>query len=348
VIGNTIFVRGIAAALIVLVHVNLVLRPDLDQWWPGGYWFVPLFAIPVPLFFLLAGYATRYGAEPRHTLWHRLRRLVPPLLVWNTGIVFLYGGVRVGSGEWILFLLTGYWYLYFLFVLIQLYALQHFLARFGWVPEPRHLFLATAVMALVFFAIAELMLWSQGASAEFFESVLNRTIFPWALFYCGGMLLRQDPKWLRAIARRRTVLAVLTVAGYLLFVVELRAEDARFGYNPLQQFLMSGLIFKTCAILLLLSVLARRSESPDTSTHGRLLVAFGKEAYGIYLAHVPVLLLVLGLYDRAGVQIPFSLEPPVLWLIAVFGAWGLVKIVRRLPGGWPGWLLFGIRGGNRG
>lgn len=341
--------RAIACLLVVLVHVNMMIRPALDNWWPGGFFCAPLFSIPVPLFFMLSGYSTgmdKSGSSARRTMRSRVKRLILPFFAWNLILLLLDGRLPLFSGEALFSLLTGAWQLYFLFVLIQLQLIMHFLSRSRTILSPRNILVLAALLSFAFFVITDLVLWTMGGVAGFFETHLNRLIFPWVVFFAVGILLHHEPDLMTILSRRIGLITLITLIAYAAYLWEMRLEAAWLGYNPLKQFLLSGFFFQIGASLLCSALLQLRTGKARDNLPFRFLTAMGRDAYGIYLAHTSVLLILLSLYNRTPLLIPFLLEPPLICLGSLFGAWGLVRIARKVPWSLPRYLLFGIRGGK--
>ena len=42
--------RTLACSLVVLVHINLYIRPGIGSWWPGGFFLPPSLVSPYPYF----------------------------------------------------------------------------------------------------------------------------------------------------------------------------------------------------------------------------------------------------------------------------------------------------------
>ena len=66
--------RTLACALVVLVHINIYIRADITNYWPGGIVLGPIFGLAVPTFFMLSGFFdVRFSAA--------LPALAPPVSV---------------------------------------------------------------------------------------------------------------------------------------------------------------------------------------------------------------------------------------------------------------------------
>jgi hypothetical protein len=132
-----------------------------------------------------------------------LRRLLIPLLAWNVAMFLADAGlVRPFTWQSLFDLVTGFWQLYFLFVLVQLLILHRLVL--GSIPSPRRLrvsLVAAALLSLAYYVAANLTLWTRGTSAGVFETHLDKTFLPWFFYFVLGVWLRHDPAGLSTVAQ---------------------------------------------------------------------------------------------------------------------------------------------------
>ena len=334
--------RTIACALVVLAHVDILMRAGVESWWPGGTAIVPVLGTAVPTFFILSGLSfPRWGAGSRAGPYARrkLRQLVVPFLVWNVVTLLLmpvertplwYGGFN---------LLTGAWHLYFIFALLQLMAL-------AWFAE-RHLRLGGEAMLLIAGAItgamylwSDALLWSQGGDGLAFEATIRKFGPTWGLFFAVGLWLRDRPQLPGELAGRIWFWAA-AAAAYAGYYLALRAEVEWLGYATRLQFLAGGLAFQVLGPLALIGALQRLQAIGSGRRVVGALARGSRHTFAVYLAHAPVLLLLA--YGLAWAQAPLAAVwlAPALWIAAGGGA-----LLLGLAGGRAGsgsWVLFGVR-----
>jgi fucose 4-O-acetylase-like acetyltransferase len=315
----------------------------------GRFFFAPFFGIPVPLFFILSGFfAGRYSKKiHRPSLFFFFRKkfkgLILPFLSWNIILILLMvERSRLFSAETLYFLFTGFWQLYYVFVLLQFLIINFYLERFleghrlGW-------FIAAAgLISLTFYGIADLLLWTRGAASGFTEDSLNRMFAPWAIFFASGIGLRHRPTAMAWLSQKKYWLMALSVLSYAAFVLELRLEEARVGYNPLMQFLLSGLFFQFLFSFLALVLLCQLDQSDKLKGFLRWLEGLSKDTYGIYLAHTTLLILLFLPWDK---YVPFAthwIEVPLLWVLLWFICQGIIRLVEKMRWRWLGLFLFGM------
>ncbi len=331
--------RTLACAAVVLVHVNIAMLPPMGSWWPAGFITAPLYGLAVPLFMIVAGYFAR-GDPARHEppafralLRRRAARLLPPFLCWNAILLALMGvlGATRSPGETVLGLLTGVWQLYFVFALFQLLLLSPLLDRLLASYGAARVVAGGALVSLAYYAAADLVLWTRGGASGIFEAPLNRTFVPWTVFFTLGAWLRHDGNAVTRLRDRTGTLAIATVTAWGAFAAELRLEDSRLGWVPLQQFALSGLPFQVFGSLLALVMLGTLAESGRARRMRAWLEARSSDSYGIYLGHTSVLLVLAAAYSRTGFLLPWWLEAPTLAAATWCAARTVVRMTRRLP-----------------
>jgi surface polysaccharide O-acyltransferase-like enzyme len=305
--------RTIACFLVVLVHVNIQVRGPVGAWWPLGAYGAPLYAATVPAFLLLSGYAAEGGLA----LGRRLRRLWPPFVFWN-GVVLATWAVQadelptVGAAAWTL--LTGAWHLYFLCVLFQLFALHAAWRRYVPSLGLRTVLIGATLLALGSHGLSELLLWVHGADDGLFEAEGRKLFTFWAPYYLLGVALRRGAIDLPALSRR---VAPLAVIGFPLYVLELRAQDARFGYLDRMQLLTGMLPFQLGGGVWLVHAtewLERRFRSARPVVALRSLAP---DTLAVYLAHGAVILWLYPALQAMGWTSAERVEAPFVAL-AVF------------------------------
>ena len=304
----------------------------MNTWWPAGYFTSCFYSIPVPLFFMLSGYSAGGLGTPRVSLFKFLRRksggILLPFFFWNAVLILLV--LRAADQSWLecgILFLTGVWQLYYLFVLLQLLFLKQFVSR-RYLP---HVLVAAAFCAVAYYGLANYWMWTRGITSTEMEVHFNRTVFPWAIYFFTGVLLRQRPQSLEWLAKRRWWLVAIWAMSYLAYSTELRYEGAYLECHPLQQIMLSGLPFQWAGAVSLIVLFCEAERRHFISPVRKALGFFGKESYGIYLAHTTLLVLLLKLYDRSGFTLPFALEVPAAVVLLWVASWSLVRGARMLP-----------------
>lgn len=241
-----------------------------------------------------------------------------------------------------LFFFTGFWQLYYVSALIQMLIINFYLERF---LEGRRLiwFISAAgFISLVFYGIADSLLWTRGASSGFLEDYLDRSVFPWGIFFAVGMGLRHRPTLMNWLMQKKYWLIVLSIFCYVSYVLELLLEEAWVGYNPLKQFLLASLFFKFFFSILVLVLLYQLENSSKMKGLLMRLGSLSKDTYGIYLAHTTILVLLFLPWDK---YVPFAahwVEVPIFWVAIWFICQGMISLVRQMRWRWMGLFLFGM------
>jgi peptidoglycan/LPS O-acetylase OafA/YrhL len=342
--------RSMACALVVLVHVNLYVRPGPENWWPGGDYSVPLFSLAVPIFFLLSGFFSvnlSGSVKPTslsHYLRRKVRRLVAPFLFWS--LVLLALGVEAHDDSWVevgYTLLTGPWHLYYVFVLFQFYVLSFYLERFVRPAQLDAVLAAAALLSILSYSVSELYLWWLGGSQQYFE-IQARKAFPfWIMFFVSGVWLRWRTDAASWLARRASHLSLLAALAYALYLWQLGLEGDEFGYHPRLQFLLGGLPFQAVGSLLAVLGLLRLQFLPRARKALVRMAACAKDSFGIYLSHVVVLMGLFALWTASGISTAHWVEVPVMATLVWLVCQAAIRVVRRLRLRRLGFILFGMR-----
>ncbi len=313
------------------------------------FFFAPLFGIPVPLFFIISGFfAGRYSKEIRRPglsffFRKKLKGLILPFLSWNIILILLMvEKSRLFSVETLFFLFTGFWQLYYVFALLQLLTINFYLERFLEGRQLKWFIAAAGFISFLFYGIADLLLWTRGASSGFFEDYLDRLILPWGIFFALGMGLRHRPAAMDWLSQKKYWLIVLSIFSFIAHVVELHLEEAWVGYNPLKQFLLAGLFFQFFFSLLVLVILYQLENSGRTRTMLAHLSSLSQYTYGIYLAHTAILIFLFVLGNGFGIFTAHWSEVPILWAAAWGICRGMIDFVRMMRWRWASLFLFGM------
>jgi surface polysaccharide O-acyltransferase-like enzyme len=320
--------RTVACALVVLVHVNYLVRAGMTTWWPGGVPSALLYAVAVPTFVLLSGlYAAPPEDPARPRLRRRLVRLIPPFVVWNLVLLGLGAEGTLSPTEVGIRLLSGMWQLYYIGVLVQLLALAALLeprvtGRAAW-----GLFAAAIGLTVVTYAVSDALLWVGHYVSRDVEILVRRGCFAWSAPYALGVALRRHPPLLGWLRRRLGLLVALTALTGALYLFELQLEEQVLGFDARAQIVLGGLPFQLVAPLALLIGLDRAAGT----RWARSLAHQGPDTFGVYLVHTPILIGVWAL-DRAwGLPQVSAWEVPVLGALVGAASVGLVRSLRLFP-----------------
>lgn len=323
--------RNAACAMVVLVHTNYYARPDANDWWPCGMYSVPLFSLPVPVFFLLGGFFAvghrpgSGGNEVILALWRRLRRLVSPFLFWNgvTLLMLWWQGAATPAHSAVDFF-TGVWHLWFVFVLMQFEIVAALLIRF---LQPRYLdwFLAlSALLSASAYASSDLLLYSGVQATP--EYLLRKVVAVWLIFFALGAWLRWRAGALAWLQEHLRWPAFAAVGAYAFYLGEIRYEGDRFGDHPSLQLLACGLPFQVVGSLFVVLALQRVRPGAGAPSVLTMLARGSRHTFAIYLMHASFLILLYRIVWVLGISVAFW---PLAPLLAI-GTWSLSRITAGL------------------
>jgi fucose 4-O-acetylase-like acetyltransferase len=294
------------AALRLLVARNTAGAHSGGQLLPDGFWiaFHDLQSFCVPLFFYISGHFLGNAGASRKTLWHSLRRLLYPYLIYSLchlGLECLQSCKRgepcpelpAFLADLALGRVSVYW---FILLLMQYYLIGGWLAaavkRKPRVTLALALGLQLAVSAWNYTAFRDLLDGSGGATGTPFY--LLSFVPNFAFYVVLGIWTRQNVDRFKAFLddrRVRITIVVGCLAGAAAVVLEvlrmfeLLGTEGRLSFIPALltafcQWKLSLVVLSVPAILLLSFV--GRSWLPKT----RWLSGLGAYAYTIYLTHM--------------------------------------------------------------
>lgn len=314
--------RTLACALVVLVHVNIFVRAELETWWPFGMVSAPVFGAAVPTFFILSGYSTRWVNGSSNSAWikRKLQQVLLPFLFWNTVMLLMHSEGPEEGIDAVLYWLTGYWHLYFLFVLMQLLIVGLLFDRYLGPRWPAWMLVAGVATTVSAYVWSDVLLWTEPPDGGWIEVLTRRVFLLWFLFYAVGAWLRYNAVAMQFLSRRLSCLAVIAAACYLGYMGGLFAETYWIGATPRLQFLGAGLPFQVAGPVLLLALLYRLQDQPRFRGVMRMLAASSRFTYGIYLSHLPILIALVAAVQFLNIPIDHWIAVPVfaisIWLVA--------------------------------
>ncbi|HZJ01764.1 MAG TPA: acyltransferase [Gemmatimonadaceae bacterium] len=322
--------RTLNCVLVVLVHVNIYTRAGVETWWPGGFFSVPVFSLAVPSFFVIAGYAVDLAAAGRVSSFRdsvpRLRRLVIPFLAWNLITLLVFAEPGQSAKQVVFQLLTGTWHLYFIFALLQLLAIHALLLPALDAGKTRQALIAALGLTIAAFAISELFIWIQEPDNGTVEALVRRFFVFWAGFFALGVWWRRR----RTIRLDPALVSIALVAAFALYIIDLKLEVSAFGSTPRKQLLFGGLPFQLLGAVSLLALLEHLDATHRARRFIDTLAPWGRDTYGVYLAHITVLLLLFRFLLWSGWLTMHWIQVPLLTAATYLISLALVRGVRRL------------------
>jgi surface polysaccharide O-acyltransferase-like enzyme len=339
-------VRVYAIAGVVLLHSEAVPNTQfgsipLETWWRTNIYHA-FVCTCIPLFVMLSGalLLTQSHWEPGRFAWRRLGKLLPPLLIWT----LVYAAWRryiwhheLGFEDILLSFVTGaeqpvFPHLWFVYTILSLYLL---------VPVLRVYFLHSSLNSQLYFAA----LWIAASVVkpligEHYDFNVGYYLDPFygyiGYFLLGATISRYLPQRLD----RGWVLtcAAIIAAGYLATMLGTYALSAQAGKldDALYRHLSPTVIPMSIASFLLLRHLGYvwSGRSTARSLLRRAVTTLGKLAFGIYLVHA--LMIVLLESGRLGFVLnPTTFQPllsaPLMAVIVFAASAAFTAVSQRTP-----------------
>lgn len=246
----------------------------------------------VPAFLFISGYwisnkKVESLEEYRQFLTQRLKRVVVPYLFWSIMILSIEATItQVFDIQEILFkLLTGratgpY---YFIILIVQFYMLTPILQRINKNPHGFILILFINFISLSFSYITRLYFGSFFSSL----SVYAMPFYTWIIFYEFGILYRNFDRY--EISKQIATLIAISIVFALIIsffeakIILIKYDNLAFAISTVK---FSSFLYSGCFITGFLYIRQK------VSKWSNLIVSLGNYSFGIYLMHIPVLLIV--------------------------------------------------------
>lgn len=310
---------------------------------------------------LLAVYTQLAQPRPLPQLWYRrITQILVPYLAW-TAIYFVYtlatsslsasGALSTLGHD----LVTGYYQLYFLIVLLQIYVLlpgivwlvRRTRGHHGWV------FGISLALQLAMMTVSHYFSWRTGVLGDIrgvdLTLISSRFVVGYQLYVVAGALAADHVGELQQLVERnyrrilRVVLAIgLATEGY--YFVGIAQGETPGHASDLYQPVAAVWFLAACAGLTALGHAWARRAAKRSPTRFDRLVTWGSDASGgFYLAHVLVLQLIFSGLTAAGLMAHavWGAGAIVLYVTTLAGTAILVAILLRTP------LRFVLTGPNR-
>jgi hypothetical protein len=128
------------------------------------------------------------------------------------------------------------------------------------------------------------------------------------------------------------------------YVIVTHGQYVLFQTFARDYFLLVGLPFQFLAATWLLTLLYGLDARLQANPFFRRVASWGPSTFGVYVAHVAVLMGILALWDRFMPSVPAGLEVLVVAALTLLVTYGFVQLCLLPPFRLLGVILFGARG----
>ncbi|MFF2274906.1 acyltransferase [Agromyces sp. NPDC058126] len=334
----------VAAVLgVVAIHVTgiMVSNPEISgsmSWWlalavnAGNIWVVPVFVMVSGA--LLLGEGTHRNG-PASFYRRRLLRLGPAFVFWPLFYIFvvrmLISGAELTPLGVVGLLAAGtpYTHLYFLFLIVGLYAVAPVLAAFlrGGGEGRARIFAASALAATILTYTLASVFTAIGQPQSIVLNALTQWL-PYVGYFLAGWALR-------VFVPRGTTLAVVVIATVGLLAEIVWQSGTRADHPTLNAVLPLGYLglataLAACGVFLSFQGIFAAVALPTRAR--RVLATLSDAAFGVFLVHFVVLILVRMAVAALGGAVTSSLTVTVIiWLVVVVISFAISLIARRVP-----------------
>ncbi len=340
--------RTLAMAVIVAWHSLNVMAMSQGRFASWAEIPAVVLTFAVPMFFVISGYLAQKSSATTDSTWlaftlSKVSTILIPFLTWNI-IYMIFFNLLWGWPIWTMktlwYLLTGYIHLWFVFVLMQFLLLHKLLIRCLKNRGPEIVMAVAMIFSICFYGLSSHLLMTHGNDHHFFEWHFGKICIAWAMFYFWGVYLAAAPDRLELLCKHISLLGLLTVISFLLFRQAISSEVQLYGDIVRHYFLLPGLPFQFIAPTFVLVVCVYWEKKGLPGMEG--LAKQGKDTFGIYLAHIVPLYLLLKAWKA--IELPLgpiaSIAPAMItWFFCI----GLVRLSRLRRWRIAGKLMFGGR-----
>lgn len=335
-VTRVVAVVGVAAIHVFAALVANPARQGSVGWWGavvidiGFVWVVPVFVMISGALILQP---RQYEQGPLSFYRRRLLRLAPGLVFWSLFYFFVIRtaltGATVTKADLARFFLEGrpYTHLYFLWLIIGLYAVAPVLAAFLKEGGPRRaaIFAATVLAATVITGSSSSLLTAMGDPHPLTLLALTQWL-PYVGYFLAGWALR-------GVVLRGWRLAV----GIVATLVALVAPIAQYGLQPRMGVLDAvapvsyfGPFVAIASIGVFVCVNSVFAGWAPGERGGRMLRELSDSAFGVFLVHFAIMLALRHTPWFAAADASFLLAG-LEWVLVVVLSFALVYGIRRVP-----------------
>ena len=329
-----IITRAISTCAVILLHVvapianNFGKIPE-DSWWLGNI-INSLTRFCVPSFLMITGYLLLPKVSSLgEFLKKRLIRVLLPFFFWSLAYLAYFTwshwnkGDVAGSSEWISFFSDKLkfgtaFHLWYIYMLVGIYLIIPILSR--WVIQATRKELQYFLIfwiVLLFFDMKSLNLWFPYFDLRYFSGYIG---YPVLGFYIGTSEKHRERLWHGVFMFITGVLITALATSYF--------SHTNGSWHPeFNAYLSPNVVLASAGMFLIFR------NMNFTILRGRKFVdSISERSYGIYLAHISVMIML----SYLGIDWAFihpSLGIPLTTLLCLFGGWAITAILSKLPWG---------------
>ena len=282
----------------IVLHANLTgfryFSPESFEWQVYNV-FGSLVRICVPLFVMISGalFLDPNKEIPLTKLFSKyILRIVTAFLFWSVlyaiyNAFYFEGSTKESVVQFIKEVISGQFHMWFLFMIVGLYLIVPFLKKITANKKLTEYFL---ILAFIFALIIPLLMKWTALGSPIFETILGNaniafvTKFP--IYYVAGYYFSIN----QISCRNKLIIYILGIVSiiFTIFTNSYLSIQAGAGFEALYDYLYPNTALFTLAVFIFFRSFFEERQFSDKATRAVLL--FSKCSFGIYLAHVFVLI----------------------------------------------------------
>jgi len=289
--------------------------------------------VGVPGFFILSGFVLGININKQlnrsEFILKKLKTLIIPFFIWN--IIYIicthfWFNYDIFTPLSMSYLITGYYSMYFLLALIQLFIVYAVMYKFI-KNNPTAWLVISLIISVVFYIIMDGAVWTKIDLKQSTEWISLRLIFPWLFFFSLGIYLGIKQQILQTIQKYSWILLALAIVSLYVYAWEASVTFDFAQSMPRSYFYVGGFFYQTFAALLI--VIIAQKIAHYNGVFSNYLTATGKDTFAIYLA-VQLPLGFIGMTALANYKMTHVVSFIVFnFIVTFFGLQIIIRLIRK-------------------
>lgn len=341
-LGYVNYLRGLAIIGVIVIHTigGAYSKNDLIYMFNINLDLVSSFS--VPLFIFISGLVLTYNYSDKDINYNsfirkRLNSILIPYLVWS--IIYLIYRVVINRENIDIFIIvkkiilgSASFHLYFFVLMMQFYLFFPIILKFILKFKDKHkeLLILTFLFNYILISVYYYYFFN------YVNEIIIRKIFVfWIFYFILGSVIGLNHEFYKNIISK-----ISFTTSAILFFIALNYVIIPFYLdglvsNTYELFWMRPQVLVYATVFIFIAFKFKNELNPKyiLNLPFMLLKELGKNSFGIYLSHILILNILLGLLNLLRIEINDFIYNVFIFLIVLFMSLLLVRLINRMPFG---------------